>query len=149
MEIRSPVGVLGCGVEGRAVIDYLIESEIEQITALDKNRVDGLPGGITAVFGDDYDKDLKRFATIFRSPGIRPDHPGLKRAKESGCVVTSTLSFFLHRCPALMIGVTGTVGKDHHSLIPPAVFRVFGIQRCIGHQPYAGGFRSPGGAGVV
>jgi UDP-N-acetylmuramoylalanine--D-glutamate ligase len=99
------------GVEGRATVDYLLSAGIGEVTALDRNEIDGLPEGVATVFGPEHDRDLARFATVFRSPGIRPDHPSLAEARAAGSVVTSALSHFVESCPAPVIGVTGTVGK--------------------------------------
>ncbi|MCP4674657.1 MAG: UDP-N-acetylmuramoyl-L-alanine--D-glutamate ligase [Deltaproteobacteria bacterium] len=109
--LREPIGILGVGVEGRATIDYLLREGICDITALDRREIGDLPAGVKSVFGADHDQDLEKFATIFRSPGIRPDHPSLTAARSAGCLVTSAVSHFLEQCPALTIGVTGTVGK--------------------------------------
>lgn len=109
--IVEPVGVLGIGVEGRATIDYLLRRGHQAITALDKNTVTGLPEGVETVFGPAHLERLDRFVTVFRSPGIRPDHPALAAARRAGCRVTSAVSCFLEQCPAPVIGITGTVGK--------------------------------------
>ncbi len=109
--LREPVGILGVGVEGRATIDYLLREGLSDVTALDRREIGDLPAGIKTVFGEDHDQDLEKFATIFRSPGIRPDHPSLTAARSAGCLVTSAVSHFLGQCPSPTIGVTGTVGK--------------------------------------
>ncbi|MCP4603084.1 MAG: UDP-N-acetylmuramoyl-L-alanine--D-glutamate ligase [Proteobacteria bacterium] len=111
LSLDEPIAVLGVGVEGRATIDYLIERGLSQITALDRLEIDGLPRDVAAIFGEDYDQGLDRFASIFRSPGIRPDHPSLTIARDAGCCLTSAMSHFLEQCPCPTIGVTGTVGK--------------------------------------
>lgn len=117
LEVVQPVGVIAVGVEGRASIDYLLSHGITDITAMDRTEIEGLPGGVKKVFGGEYDRDLSRFATIFRSPGIRPDHPELEKARKAGTRVTSALSYFMERCPCPVIGVTGTVGKGTASSI--------------------------------
>ena len=73
--IVEPVGVLGIGVEGRATIAYLLKHGLTRITALDRSPLEGLPESVASVVGPDHDQGLERFATLFRSPGIRPDHP--------------------------------------------------------------------------
>ncbi len=110
-EIKEPVAVFGVGVEGRSTIAYLLRQGVTRITALDRNEIGDLPEEIETVFGADHDQGLERFATIFRSPGIRPDHPSLTTAQEAGAVITSAVSHFLELCPAPTVGVTGTVGK--------------------------------------
>ena len=110
-KIVEPVGILGVGVEGRATISYLLGHGYTDITALDRSPIDDLPPGISTCFGASHLEGLGRFATLFRSPGIRPDHPALQEARATGARVTSAVSFFLEQCPAEVVGVTGTLGK--------------------------------------
>ena len=109
--IAEPVGVLGVGVEGRATIAYLRRLGISRIEALDQRPIDGLPQDIPQVTGEAHLRDLARFATLFKSPGIRPDIPALVQARAAGVTVTSALSHFLTHCPARVFGITGTLGK--------------------------------------
>ncbi|MBN2717685.1 MAG: UDP-N-acetylmuramoyl-L-alanine--D-glutamate ligase [Deltaproteobacteria bacterium] len=108
---QKKIGILGVGVEGRATIDYLLRHGIDNIEALDRNPIANLPHGVSGTFGDMYLDRLERFDVIFRSPGFRPDMPALAPARQSGCHITSAISFFLENCPAKTIGITGTVGK--------------------------------------
>ncbi len=125
--IREPVGVFGIGVEGRATIDYLRANHVRDITALDLKETAGLPEGTAAVFGPKHDENLVRFATIFRSPGIRPDHPALASARAGGSRVTSAISHFLEECPAKVIGVTGTLGKGTASALTAHLLEASGF----------------------
>jgi UDP-N-acetylmuramoylalanine--D-glutamate ligase len=110
-KIVEPVAVFGIGVEGRSTIDYLLKQGVSDVTALDRNEIKDLPTKVPVIFGADHDQNLGRFATIFRSPGIRPDHPSLVEARAQGSGVTSAVSHFLVRCKAPVVGITGTVGK--------------------------------------
>ncbi len=130
--LREPVGVLGVGVEGRATVDHLVRRGVREVTALDRQPVADLPEGVEAVFGDGYDRDLGRFGTIFRSPSVRPDNPGLEQAREAGTVVTSALTYFLARCPAPVVGVTGTVGKGTCASLVASVLRAAGFTAHLG-----------------
>lgn len=108
---EQPVAVLGIGVEGRETINYLIRNGYTDVTALDRNAVSGLPESVKTVFGADHDQGLERFAAVFRTPSVRPDHPSLVAAASHGTVITSAVSFFLSHTPCATVGVTGTVGK--------------------------------------
>jgi UDP-N-acetylmuramoylalanine--D-glutamate ligase len=133
LPIEEPVAVLGAGVEGRATIGYLIRRGVTRITALDRQVVEGLPDGITTVFGEGYDQGLDRFATVFRSPGIRPDRPEVLRAAAAGARVTSAVSHFLERCPAArVVGVTGTVGKGTTASLTASLLESAGYQTHLG-----------------
>lgn len=132
IELCQPVAVLGVGVEGRSTIDYLLRQGIENITALDRKKIEGLPAGIATVFGEDHDQGLERFPTIFRSPGIRPDHPSLKLARAVGSRVTSAVSHFLAQCRAPIVGVTGTVGKGTASSLTAKMLHEAGFKVHLG-----------------
>ena len=110
-DLKQPIGVLGIGVEGRDTVNYLIRKGYTDITALDRNPVDQLPDPVKTVFGADHDLGLERFATVFRTPGVRPDHPSLVSAAAAGTVITTAISHFLSQSPCVTAGVTGTVGK--------------------------------------
>jgi UDP-N-acetylmuramoylalanine--D-glutamate ligase len=111
IDLNKPIGVLGVGVEGRATIDYLLRKNATEIVALDRNEITPIPPGVTTVFGEDHDRGLERFSTIFRSPSVRIDHPSLLAAQKNGALITSAISHFVEQCPAPVVGVTGTVGK--------------------------------------
>jgi len=130
--IAAPIAVLGVGVEGRSTISYLLSRGAERIAALDATVVDGLPSAVETRFGEGYDRDLERFATVFRSPGVRPDHPSLVAARAKGTLVTSALSLFLSRCPARVVGVTGTLGKGTASSIAAACLGAAGLKVYLG-----------------
>jgi UDP-N-acetylmuramoylalanine--D-glutamate ligase len=130
--IAEPIAVLGVGVEGISTVSYLLSHGATRVTALDAKRVEGLPAGVETRFGEGYDRDLREFATVFRSPGIRPDREGLVEARAGGTRVTSALSLFLERCPARAIGVTGTLGKGTASSLVAACLRAAGLEAHLG-----------------
>ncbi len=59
--------------------------------------------------------DPADFATadvVVVNPAVRPDHPCLEVARAAGAQITSEIELFLERCPARVIGVSGTNGKS-------------------------------------
>ncbi len=119
MNKRSKIAILGYGVEGKAVLDYLIKHGFNEITVCDKN-VDlkaELPEGVSSTLGVDYLKGLEEFEIIFRSPGIKYLEPLVQSAKARGVEVTSATNFFIDQCPCPIIGVTGTKGKGTTSTL--------------------------------
>jgi len=57
---------------------------------------------------DDFtDTDL-----VVASPAIPPTNPLIKAARAAGVPVTTEIRLFIERCPAPIIGVTGTKGKS-------------------------------------
>lgn len=116
-ELAEPVAVLGVGVEGMATVQYLRRLGVQNIVALDHKPVLGLPEDVPFMTGPDYLEGLRGAATVFRSPGIRPDLPAIEEARARGARITSAMNEFLSRCKARVIGVTGTVGKGTTSTL--------------------------------
>lgn len=56
--------------------------------------------------------DVLRADLIVKNPGVPPDSPYLALARKRGILVTSDVGIFFRRCPARVIGVTGTRGKS-------------------------------------
>lgn len=109
--------VLGFGVSNVPLVELLLECGNE-ITVHDKKDIDKLgekaklfsEKGVRFITGDNYldeiDADI-----IFRSPGIRPDYNGIRKAIENGAELTSEMELFLELTPAYVLGVTGSDGK--------------------------------------
>ena len=111
------VAVLGIGVSNTPLITLLCKHGI-RTAACDKKSRAAL--GETAAeleamgaelhLGEGYLDDLTA-DVIFRTPGMRPDIPALKAAREKGSTVTSEMEVFFEICPCTTIGVTGSDGK--------------------------------------
>lgn len=114
---NSKIAVLGFGVSNIPLVELLIACG-NKITVYDKKDYECLDyrakefakNGVRFVTGENYldniDADI-----IFRSPGIRPDHSGIKKAIENGAELTSEMEMFLELTPAYVLGVTGSDGK--------------------------------------
>ena len=109
------VAVIGVGVSNRPLIDLLFSRGIE-VTACDRKEDLGDVGrdlrarGCRLSLGDGYLSGLDQ-DVIFRTPGMRPDLPGLRAAVERGSVLTSEMEVFFRVCPCRKIAVTGSDGK--------------------------------------
>ncbi|MDP8932076.1 MAG: UDP-N-acetylmuramoyl-L-alanine--D-glutamate ligase [Actinomycetota bacterium] len=101
------VAVVGFGVEGRSAVRYW-ETLGAQVTVRDGK--DG-PG---------YLQGLDGFDLVVRSPGV---HPRLLTAAPA--VTTPTRQFF-ERCPARVVGVTGTKGKGTTAALVAAILQAAG-----------------------
>ena len=111
------IALLGLGVENRSVGRYLAERGIE-FSVCDARTREELPeagewGHLTRNWhlGPDYLDRLDEFDLLFRTPGISPLNPALIRAREAGASLHSQTRLFLERCPAPVVGITGTKGK--------------------------------------
>ena len=111
------VAVIGIGISNRPLIKLLKESGAN-VTAYDKREEASLGDiademkslGVRMVLGENY-LDKLEGEIIFKTPGLRFDHPALLAAKERGAVVTSEMEVFFDVCPCRIIGVTGSDGK--------------------------------------
>lgn len=56
--------------------------------------------------------DIKKSDLIIINPAVKPDSPYLKLANKFRIPWTTEINLFLERCPAKVVGVTGTNGKE-------------------------------------
>lgn len=98
------VAIAGFDVEGKATYDYLKDQPDVAITILDEKPV-AVPPGVAANLGKQVFDGILDFDEIWRTPGLAP-----RRLHTSGEVTSGTIEFF-KRCPAPIIGITGSKGK--------------------------------------
>ncbi|MCI8871200.1 MAG: UDP-N-acetylmuramoyl-L-alanine--D-glutamate ligase [Lawsonibacter sp.] len=111
------IAVLGMGVSNTPLIRMLLRRELD-VTVRDKADRERLGEqaqeleslGARLRLGEDYLEDLDE-AVIFRTPGVSPNTPQLRRAAERGSELTSEMELFFRACPCCLIGVTGSDGK--------------------------------------
>ena len=111
--------ILGFGANHYAVVGYLLQQGLS-LTIRDANPIKEAEFRamypetdvtVTWQLQSDILKNCDGFDVLFRSPSIPFDHPALEKAKKNGSVVTTQTNFFMERCLAPIIGVTGTKGK--------------------------------------
>jgi UDP-N-acetylmuramoylalanine--D-glutamate ligase len=73
-------------------------------------QLEGLP--IDFRLGEHRDQDFSRADLVVASPAIPLTNPFLKSARAAGVPVTTEIRLFVERCPASIVGVTGTKGKS-------------------------------------
>ena len=103
--------VCGVGVSNLPLIDFLLERGIPVVARDRKDRaalgaelVDSLEAkGVRLALGENYLDDIRQ-AVIFRTPGLRPDHPALVEAVSRGAVLTSEMELFFELTPARTVG---------------------------------------------
>lgn len=126
------VTVIGIGVSNRPLLRLLAGAGAE-VTARDKKTEDQLGDiapqlkewGVRLVLGEQYMEDISG-DVVFRTPGLRPDHPGLLAAKERGAEITSEMEVFFEVCPCPMIAVTGSDGKTTTTSVIAEMLRAAG-----------------------
>ena len=134
MLCRYPVAVLGFGRAGRAVCDYLLSVNCAP-TVYDEGAIDEdvkrryMANGVS--FVGCFPKELPE-SVLFRSPGIRPDHPTVLRSLARGAYLTGEADWFLSHTTATVIGVTGSDGKTTTTHLIEAILRAQGKRVCCG-----------------
>lgn len=112
------VAVLGLGITGKAVVDFLIEKGAN-ITIFDDKAKDDFDKSILNTFS--YlnfslggDGNLENFDILVVSPGVKPKHRLYKEAQEKNIPIKNDINLFLdewgNRGP--IVGVTGSNGKS-------------------------------------
>jgi len=107
------VTVIGAGVSNTPLI-YMLCLAGARVTVCDRNPAlpreewDNL--GVVLRLGENY-LDHVGGDLVFRTPGMRPDHPALDSARAGGSRVTSEMEEFFALCPCPIFGVTGSDGK--------------------------------------
>jgi len=136
---NKKIAILGFGIEGQSIADYLI-GKADNIVVLDeKNRTDFdlevlksyESRGIEFRWGKI--EDLRDFDMVVRSPGVNPASKFILDAKHSGVTITSATKLFFDLCPAEIIGVTGTKGKGTTSTL------IYEMLKESGEDTYLGG----------
>ena len=117
---NKKIAILGFGVEGNAVADFLSANNIS-FDVLDQKN------------GENYLDNLKSYDILFRSPGIKLLEPKIVQAADAEVKITSATKFFFDNCPAKIIGVTGTKGKGTTSKL------IYEILKAAGAGVYLGG----------
>jgi len=73
-------------------------------------QLDGL--GINFHLGGHREEDFTQCDLVVASPAFPPANKYLQAARTAGVEVTTEIRLFVERCPAKIIGVTGTKGKS-------------------------------------
>lgn len=113
----STCTVVGLGISNLPLIDFLL-SLGARVTGRDQktreqlgNVADTLDArGVRLILGADYLEHITE-DIVFRTPGLRPDHPALAAAVTRGARLTSEMELFLELTPATVLGITGSDGK--------------------------------------
>ena len=126
------VTVIGIGVSNRPLLGLLARAGAV-VTARDKKTEDQLGDiapqlrewGVELVLGERYMENIEG-DVVFRTPGLRPDHPGLVAAAEKGAVITSEMEVFFEVCSCPVIAVTGSDGKTTTTSVIAEMLRAAG-----------------------
>lgn len=99
------VAIAGFGLEGMSNFNYWSKLGADITIFDEKQPTQKVPAGVSIVVGQDTFTKINGFDLVIRTAGLRPD-----KIKTDDRVWSSTNEFF-EKCPAPIIGVTGTKGK--------------------------------------
>ena len=114
------VVIAGYGVEGRASYAYWRSLGYDVAIADEKTTIGDVPDDAQLIVGPTALAQLGGFDLIIRAPSIAP-----AKLPYGGKVWSATNEFFA-KCPAPIIGVTGTKGKGTTSSLIASILRVAG-----------------------
>lgn len=127
------IAVIGAGVSNLPLIDLLCKAD-HDVTVCDKRtQVEmGEQGerlqnqGAKLCLGPAYLEGLDGYDLIFRTPGLLPLNPYLKKASDKGVEITSEMEVFFKLCPCKTIAITGSDGKTTTSTVIAELLRASG-----------------------
>ncbi len=101
------IAIAGFAVEGRANYDYWSRQPDADITIADQRElsVEEVPEGVATITGPDAFQKLNGFDLVVRTASLSP-----RNIVTDGKIWSATNEFFA-KCPAPIIGVTGSKGK--------------------------------------
>ena len=116
------VAIAGFGLEGR--VNYRHWHDLgHEVTIVDERELpaDDLPEGASVVVGDGVFDHLEEYDLVIRTAGLNPT-----KLKTDIDKIWSATNEFFAKCPAPIVGVTGTKGKGTTSSLIASIFRAAG-----------------------
>lgn len=113
------IAIAGYGLEGKASFAYWNTPKNHVVIVDERESIDA-PQNVTAIIGAGAFSELKDFDLIIRSPSVHPN-----KLPYPDKVWSATNELFA-KCPAPIIGVTGTKGKGTTSSLIASILRAAG-----------------------
>lgn len=132
LDANKKIAILGFGIEGQSIANYLRKHGVTDITVCDKNESIEVKN-FKLKTGADYLDNLTDSDVVFRSPGIPFKTSEIQTALKNHVEVTSAIKFFFQKCPCPIIGITGTKGKGTTATL------IYEILKKAGRDAYLGG----------
>ncbi|MEM9955319.1 MAG: UDP-N-acetylmuramoyl-L-alanine--D-glutamate ligase [Chloroflexota bacterium] len=134
---RKTVLVVGFGRQGKALARWLpkvganvVVNDSRTEEELNLNRRD-YPN-VRFILGEHPDNAVNGVAMICVSGGVPLDLSMLQIARDRGLPITNDAQLFLERCPAPVIGITGSAGKTTTTTLVGEIIRRAGYKTWVG-----------------
>ncbi|MBC7868913.1 UDP-N-acetylmuramoyl-L-alanine--D-glutamate ligase [Candidatus Saccharibacteria bacterium] len=115
------IAIAGYGVEGVSNYRYYAADLTNEITIVDQRQPSlDIPTGVLTIIGQDALDNLVGFDLVVRTAGLDPS-----KIKTDGKIWSATNEFFA-KCPAPIIGVTGSKGKGTTASLIASILREAG-----------------------
>lgn len=114
------IAIAGFGLEGKANYKYWNNSENTLTIVDEREALDDAPKGVPTILGEGAFSKLADFDMVIRTAGLAPH-----KITTNGKIWSSTNEFFA-KCPAPIIGVTGTKGKGTTSSLIASILEAAG-----------------------
>lgn len=115
------IAIAGYGVEGRANYAYWSAHYSDaEFTIVDAQEPADLPVGVETLIGEDAFENLNGFDLVIRTAGLAP-----YKIKTDGKIWSGTNEFFA-KCPAEIIGITGSKGKGTTASLIDSILKASG-----------------------
>ena len=126
------VAVIGLGIEGHDLAEFLLK-EGAAVTLSDKkpfHEIEPLIATLERRFPtaqiqyanpESLIQDLNTYKGVFVSQGIPENNPILTKASDLDIHISSMLELFMSRCPAPIVGITGSSGKTTTTALVAAI----------------------------
>ena len=115
------IAIAGYGQEGKSSYKYWSADPKNELTVFDENKIDQMePDGVFAIIGSDAFSQLNGYDLVIRTAGLAPS-----KIVTDGKIWSATNEFFA-KCPAPIIGVTGTKGKGTTASLIASIFEAAG-----------------------
>lgn len=132
--------VIGLGREGRDLARFLHASGAT-VTMSDSRPAEALQtemGGLAELpglrfsVGGHAESDLDTADVVYSSPGVPPEIPFLRAARQRGIPISSATELFFALSPAPILGITGSSGKSTTTAMTGSVLRADGRDVLVG-----------------
>lgn len=114
------IAIAGYGAEGESSYRYWNTSEHQVVIVDEHQPAHELPVDASVIVGEDAFSKLAGYDLVVRTAGLAP-----RKIKTDGKVWSATNEFFT-KCPAPIIGVTGSKGKGTTSSLITSILRAAG-----------------------